>query len=78
MFERVVERLVVSTGDQYQYEWIAAPKNQQSAVVEVRTSLGPVHVGLAENKSKLDKMYSITIGDADNTVSYVSRGKHRK
>lgn len=74
MFERVVERLVVSTGDQYQYEWIAAPKNQQSVVVEVRTSSGPVHVGLADKSGQLDKMYSITIGD----VSYVSRGKHRE
>ncbi|XP_066247468.1 C3 and PZP-like alpha-2-macroglobulin domain-containing protein 8 isoform X2 [Euwallacea similis] len=74
------EHLVVSTTDNYKYEWIQAPKNQEGLVIEVKASksktLGPVHVALAENKSKMDKMYTITIGDADNTISHIGRGKH--
>ncbi|KAL1505490.1 hypothetical protein ABEB36_005049 [Hypothenemus hampei] len=74
------EHLVVSTTDNYRYEWIQAPKNHESIVVEVKTSksktLGPIHVALAESKAKLDKMYTITIGDADNTLTHIGRGKH--
>lgn len=51
-------------------------------ILEVKASksktLGPVHVALAESKTKLDKMYRITIGDADNTISHIGRGKHSR
>ncbi|CAG9764576.1 unnamed protein product [Ceutorhynchus assimilis] len=74
------EHLVVSTTDSYRYEWIQAPRNHESMIVEVKATksknLGPVHIALAESKTKLDKMYRITIGDADNTLSHIGRGKH--
>ncbi|XP_030749609.1 C3 and PZP-like alpha-2-macroglobulin domain-containing protein 8 [Sitophilus oryzae] len=74
------ENLVVSTTDNYKYEWITAPKNHDSIIVEIKPTksrnLGPVHLALAENKNKLDKMYRITIGDAQNSVSHIGRGKH--
>ncbi|XP_050305510.1 C3 and PZP-like alpha-2-macroglobulin domain-containing protein 8 [Anthonomus grandis grandis] len=74
------EHLVVSTTDNYKYEWIKAPHTHESMVIEVKSSkskkMGPVHIALADSKTKIDKMYRITIGDADNSVTHIGRGKH--
>lgn len=76
------ENMIVSTTDNYKYEWIAAPRNRESVVLEIKTGgakrLGAVHVALAENRSPSDRMYKITIGDTDNSVTWLSRGKHGK
>ncbi|CAH0558876.1 unnamed protein product [Brassicogethes aeneus] len=74
------ENLVVSTIDNYKFEWISAPRNHEGVIIEVKAGssekLGPVHVALAETRSLSDKMYQITIGDAENTITYIGRGKH--
>lgn len=38
--------------------------------------IGPIHIALAESRSPSDKMYRLTIGDVDNTISWIGRGKH--
>lgn len=74
--------MIVTTKNNYKYEWIAAPRNRESVILEIKTSstkrLGAVYVALAENRVPSDKMYKITIGDTDNSVTWLSRGKHGK
>uniref|UniRef100_A0AAR5P944 Alpha-2-macroglobulin domain-containing protein n=2 Tax=Dendroctonus ponderosae TaxID=77166 RepID=A0AAR5P944_DENPD len=72
------EHLMFSTRDNYNYQWMQAPKRRESIIVEVKVSrsksLGPIHIALAECKTQPDKVYTITIGDADNTLSHIGRG----
>lgn len=74
--------MIISTADNYKYEWMRAPRNKDSIIVEMKTEkrAGPVHIALTENQSSsiTDKMYRITIGDSDNTVTWIGRGKHGK
>lgn len=77
-----LEHLMFSTRDNYNYQWMQAPKRRESMIVEVKVSrsksLGPIHIALAECKTQPDKVYTITIGDADNTLSHIARGNRRK
>ncbi|KAJ8974118.1 hypothetical protein NQ317_019900 [Molorchus minor] len=74
------ENLIVSTIDNYKYEWIVAPRNRQSIIIETKAgrskNIGPLHIVLGESKTKTDRMYRITIGDAENSNTHIGRGKH--
>ena len=72
--------MIVSTADDFKYEWIGAPRNREGIILELKSGqskrVGPVHIALAESRSPSDKMYRLTIGDANNTVTWIGRGKH--
>ncbi|RZC42492.1 C3 and PZP-like alpha-2-macroglobulin domain-containing protein 8, partial [Asbolus verrucosus] len=74
------ENLVISTADKYKYEWVAAPRNHEGIVLELKAGvskrIGPIHIALAESRSPSDKMYRLTIGDVDNMITWIGRGKH--
>lgn len=76
------ENVLVSTADKFKYEWIAAPRNKNGIILEVKSGIsgksGAVHVALAENRSPKDKMYQIVIGDDENSITWIGRGKHGK
>ncbi|XP_044258121.1 C3 and PZP-like alpha-2-macroglobulin domain-containing protein 8 [Tribolium madens] len=74
------ENLVISTADKYKYEWVAAPRNHEGIVLELKAvvskRIGPIHIALAESRSPSDKMYRLTIGDVNNMITWIGRGKH--
>ncbi|KAJ8919224.1 hypothetical protein NQ315_012212 [Exocentrus adspersus] len=74
------ENLIISTIDNYKYEWITAPRNHQSIIIEMKAgkskNIGPLHIAIGESRSQADKMYRISVGDAENTITYIGRGKH--
>lgn len=74
--------MIISTSDNYKYEWIGAPRNRKSITLELKAGntkrLGPAFVTLSETRSLTDRMYKITIGDTDNSVTWLGRGKHGK
>ncbi|BES95192.1 Complement component [Nesidiocoris tenuis] len=69
------EQMVISTSEEFRYELIPAPRNQEGVVFEVRAGKG-VHVALSEEQDLSQKMYQIVIGDQENSVSWLGRGKH--
>lgn len=75
----ILENVLVSTTDKFRYEWIGASRNRNGIIIEVKLGpsnrLGPVHIALAEQKTPYDKMYRITVGDEDNTITWIGRGK---
>jgi hypothetical protein len=79
-FHSFPENLVISTADKYKYEWIAAPRNHEGIVLELKAGvskrIGPIHIALAESRSPSDKMYRLTIGDVNNMITWIGRGKH--
>ncbi|XP_044761651.1 C3 and PZP-like alpha-2-macroglobulin domain-containing protein 8 [Coccinella septempunctata] len=76
------ENLLISTADKYHYEWMTAPRNRQGVVIELRIGnspsrrVGPVHIALSDGQEISDRMYRIALGDADNKLSWIGRGKH--
>lgn len=70
--------MVVSTADKFKYEWIGAPRNKNGIILEIKAGVadrpGPVHIALSESRVPYDRMYHITIGDEDNTVTWIGRG----
>ncbi|KAL1132693.1 hypothetical protein AAG570_010645, partial [Ranatra chinensis] len=69
------EQMVISTQDNFQFEFIPAPRNREGIVFEVRAGQG-VHIALSEVADVSQKMYQVVIGDMENSVSWVGRGKH--
>lgn len=74
--------MIISTSDNYKYEWIGAPRNRKSITLELKAGnskrLGPAFIALSETRSLTERMYKITIGDTDNGVTWLGRGKHGK
>ncbi|KAF5294661.1 hypothetical protein FQA39_LY02793 [Lamprigera yunnana] len=71
------ENMIISPTESFKYEWVGAPKNRPGIVIEMKTEgLSAVHIALAENRMPSDKMYRLTIGDAENMVTWLGRGKH--
>lgn len=72
--------MIISTVDSFKYEWIGAPRNRDGIIMEIKSDggkrSGPVHVALASSHLPNDKMYKITLGAAENTISWLGRGKH--
>ncbi|KAL3280506.1 hypothetical protein HHI36_024240 [Cryptolaemus montrouzieri] len=73
------ENLLISTSDSFRYEWMSAPRNRQGVVIELRVGsspsrkVGPVQIALSETQNPSDRMYRITVGDADNTLTWIGR-----
>ncbi|KAK9879289.1 hypothetical protein WA026_004140 [Henosepilachna vigintioctopunctata] len=76
------ENLLISTADSFKYEWMPAPRNRQGMVLELKVGsnpsqiVGPIYIALSETQSPSDRMYRIAVGDADNDVTWIGRGKH--
>lgn len=68
---------MISTSDNFKYEWINAPRNRAAIVLELRSS-GPAHIGLSDTRHATDRMYQLVIGDSSNSMSWIGRGKHGK
>lgn len=69
--------MVISTGDKFRYEFIPSPRNQEAIVFEAQAGSG-LHIALSELRDVSSKMYQVVVGDLDNTVSWIGRGKHGK
>lgn len=69
--------MVISTAENFKYEWINVPRNRAAIVFELRSS-GAAHVALSDTRHPTDRMYQLAIGDSENTVSWLGRGKHGK
>ncbi|XP_017772788.1 PREDICTED: C3 and PZP-like alpha-2-macroglobulin domain-containing protein 8, partial [Nicrophorus vespilloides] len=74
------ENMLISTSDSFKYEWVGAPRNREGVVIELKAGAskrpGPVHIALANTHYPGDKMYRITVGDSENSISWIGRGKH--
>ncbi|CAH1398277.1 unnamed protein product [Nezara viridula] len=69
------EQMVLSTAEEFRYEFIPAPRNREASVFEVRAGRG-LHIALSEVQNISQRMYQVVIGDLDNSVSWIGRGKH--
>ncbi|XP_073972114.1 C3 and PZP-like alpha-2-macroglobulin domain-containing protein 8 isoform X4 [Rhodnius prolixus] len=69
------EQMVISTASDFTYEFIPAPRNREGIVLEVRSGKA-VHFALSEDQEVTNKMYQVIIGDQDNSISWIGRGKH--
>ncbi|XP_014244207.1 C3 and PZP-like alpha-2-macroglobulin domain-containing protein 8 [Cimex lectularius] len=69
------EQMVISTPEKFSYQFIPAPRNREGVIFEVRAGMG-VHVAISEIQDVSQRMYQTVIGDLDNTVSWIGRGKH--
>lgn len=69
--------MVISTASDFTYEFIPAPRNREGIVLEVRSGKA-VHFALSEDQEVTNKMYQVIIGDQDNSISWIGRGKHGK
>lgn len=67
--------MVLSTAEEFRYEFIPAPRNREASVFEVRAGKG-LHIALSEVQNISQRMYQVVIGDLDNSVSWIGRGKH--
>lgn len=66
---------MISTSDKYGYEWIAAPRNREVLVFEVRAG-NSVRIALSDERGPTDSMYHVNIGDAENSLVWIGRGQH--
>ncbi|RZF48823.1 hypothetical protein LSTR_LSTR003203, partial [Laodelphax striatellus] len=69
------EQLMISTENNFQYEFLQAPRNRQNIVFEIRAG-GSVHIALSDIQGVSEVSYVIVIGGSDNRLSWVTRGKH--
>ncbi|KAK9504309.1 hypothetical protein O3M35_010674 [Rhynocoris fuscipes] len=69
------EQMLISTASDFSYEFIPAPRNREGIVLEVRSGKA-IHFALSEEQDVTNRMYQIIVGDQDNTISWIGRGKH--
>ncbi|PNF39127.1 hypothetical protein B7P43_G01344, partial [Cryptotermes secundus] len=69
------ENVVISTSENFRYEFVSAPRNRAGVVFEVKVKEG-AHIALSDLRYTSDRMYQIVLGDAGNTMSWIGRGKH--
>lgn len=69
------EQLIVSTTSDFRYQHITAPKNRDGIVFELQARKS-AHVLLSQERKPTAMMYQIVLGDLDNTISWIGRGKH--
>ncbi|KAL4132214.1 hypothetical protein QTP88_009415 [Uroleucon formosanum] len=69
------EQLIVSTTSDFRYQHINAPKNRDGIVFEIQAKKS-AHVLLSQERKPTTLMYQIVLGDLDNTISWIGRGKH--
>lgn len=68
---------MISSPESFKLEFVPAPRNREGLVFEVRSG-GGVHIALSEHQAVTPSMYQLVLGDLENRVSYISRGKHGK
>lgn len=66
---------MISTSENFRFDFVSAPRNREAIVLEVRAGQG-ARVALSDQQVGTDWMYQVVIGDADNTISWIGRGKH--
>lgn len=71
------EQLIVSTTSDFRYQHIMAPKNRDGIVFEIQAKKS-AHILLSQERKPTTMMYQIVLGDLDNTISWIGRGKHGK
>lgn len=71
----ITENVVISTSENFRYEFVSAPRNRAGVVFEVKVKEG-AHIALSDLRYTSDRMYQIVLGDAGNTMSWIGRGKH--
>ncbi|XP_050057671.1 C3 and PZP-like alpha-2-macroglobulin domain-containing protein 8 isoform X1 [Aphis gossypii] len=69
------EQLIVSTTVDFRYQHINAPKNRDGIVFEIQAKKS-AHILLSQERKPTTLMYQIVLGDLDNTISWIGRGKH--
>nr|CAD7262807.1 unnamed protein product [Timema shepardi] len=69
------EKMVISTSEEFRYEFVPAPRNRAGVVFEVKVSHG-AHIVLSDLQYTSEQMYQVVLGDLDNTVTWIGRGKH--
>ncbi|XP_025202403.1 C3 and PZP-like alpha-2-macroglobulin domain-containing protein 8 isoform X2 [Melanaphis sacchari] len=69
------EQLIVSTTTDFRYQHINAPKNRDGIVFEIQAKKS-AHILLSQERKPTTLMYQIVLGDLDNTISWIGRGKH--
>ncbi|CAG2068336.1 unnamed protein product, partial [Timema podura] len=69
------EKMVISTSEEFRYEFVPAPRNRAGVVFEVKVSHG-AHIVLSDLRYTSEQMYQVVLGDLDNTVTWIGRGKH--
>ncbi|XP_069675584.1 C3 and PZP-like alpha-2-macroglobulin domain-containing protein 8 isoform X2 [Periplaneta americana] len=69
------ENVVISTSENFRYEFVSAPRNRAGIVFEVKVAQG-AHIALSDVRYTSDRMYQVVLGDAGNTMSWIGRGKH--
>ncbi|XP_025408407.1 C3 and PZP-like alpha-2-macroglobulin domain-containing protein 8 [Sipha flava] len=69
------EQLIVSTTSDFRYQHITAPKNRDGIVFEIQARKS-AHILLSQERKPTSMMYQIVLGDLDNTISWIGRGKH--
>ncbi|XP_026808210.1 C3 and PZP-like alpha-2-macroglobulin domain-containing protein 8 isoform X1 [Rhopalosiphum maidis] len=69
------EQLIVSTTSDFRYQHINAPKNRDGIVFEIQAKKS-AHILLSQERKPTTLMYQIVLGDLDNTISWIGRGKH--
>lgn len=74
-FLYITENVVISTSENFRYEFVSAPRNRAGVVFEVKVKEG-AHIGLSDVRYTSDRMYQVVLGDAGNTMSWIGRGKH--
>ncbi|GLH16624.1 Uncharacterized protein GBIM_20851, partial [Gryllus bimaculatus] len=67
--------VVVSSAEDFRFEFVAAPRGRAELVFEVRAAAS-AHVALSDVRYTSDRMYQVVLGDLDNSVSWIGRGKH--
>lgn len=71
------EKMIISPANNFRYEFIAAPRNREGVVFEVRSG-GGVSIAFSRQQAVSQEMYQVVLGDNENTWSYISKGKHGK
>ncbi|XP_066993511.2 C3 and PZP-like alpha-2-macroglobulin domain-containing protein 8 [Anabrus simplex] len=65
------ENVVISTSEDFRYEFISAPRNRAGLVFEVKVDQG-AHIALSDVRYTSDRMYQVVLAD----LSWIGRGKH--
>ena len=71
----ISENVVISTSENFRYEFVSAPRNRAGIVFEVKVD-EEAHIALSDIRYTSDRMYQVVLGDAANTMSWIGRGKH--
>ncbi|XP_050540896.1 C3 and PZP-like alpha-2-macroglobulin domain-containing protein 8 [Daktulosphaira vitifoliae] len=69
------EQLVVSTTPDFRYQHVTAPKNRDGIVFEIQAKKS-AHILLSQERKPTTMMYQIVLGDLENSISWIGRGKH--